>query len=513
MKQFSALNASLPSVRLTLFILCTLILSFSSDATFPQDSQENRDLDSLIFDVVLLDPGSGQEIRAVNAPASNDQGLAFSRSSALSNQNNQSATDIMANIRGYENQLSELQISGGPFSPDLFQVLLDLGTQHQQIGDHETAIEIFDRAEYISRINDGLDNPNQFASFEKTIESHLAMGDLANANQKQRYLLSLGEQNFGASNLTSLPILVSIAEQNMLRFNQVISRPREPVYDFRFGSNNSPAGFGSGGRRRSLLNSKERVFGNLSIAQQNYYRAIGTLLYNKKFFDPQLLKLEYSLLETLFMAAYRSAILDESDYYLSERSKSTGSLVSFSRNSRHSFNYYEGKNVFERMQVYIANNPDADTLQLVDTIMEYGDWNLLFNKGTSARRKYAEAWQLMQDLGVGNETLESIYRPQIPVHLPRFTAKPNTREKFSISPETELEYEGYVDIAFTISKYGRTKQVEILNSEGEITRQIESRLRRFIRNSPFRPRLDDEGKTVSDRVSLRYYVAYSDPES
>ncbi|MDG2177063.1 MAG: tetratricopeptide repeat protein [Gammaproteobacteria bacterium] len=508
MIQFSALNAFLPSVRITLFILCTLILSFSPDATF---SQGKKDLDYLIFDPVLLDPGSSQEIRTNNAPTFNDYGLAFSKSSAVSNQNNQSATDIMGNIRGYENQLTELQVSGGPFSQELFQVLLDLGTQHQQLGDHATAIETFERAEFISRINDGLDNPNQYVSIEKTIESHLAMGDIASANQKQRYLVFLGEQYFGANNLSSLPTLISIAEQNMLRFNQVISKPREPVFSFVFTSGNTPTGLG--GDRRPSLNSKASVFGNLFIAQQNYYRAITTLLQNRAYFDPLLLNLEYNLLETLFLTAYRSAILDESDYYLSERSKSTGSLISFGMSRRYSFNYYEGKNVFERMLIYLENNPDADTLQLIDTTMEYGDWNLLFNKGVSARRKYEEAWQFMKNLGVENEMLDSLFRPQMPVHLPRFTAKPNSREKFSISTETELEYEGYVDIAFTISKYGRAKRFEFLNSEGEITKRIESRLRRYLRNSPFRPRLDDQGKTVADRVTMRYYVAFADTES
>jgi hypothetical protein len=517
MKKISTLNSSPSSVRITLSILCTLILSFSSEATF---SQNSIDLDLLIFDPVLLDQITGQEIRVKEQNAFNEEGVESNEpstststsTSTFSNQSNQSANDILANIKSYETQLSELEVSGGPFSQELFQVLLDLGTHHQELGDHETAIEIFDRAEFISRINEGLDNTNQFASFEKTIESHLALGDLVSANQKQRYMLYLGEQQFGASNLASLPVLVSIAEQNMQRFNQVISKPREPVFIVRINSNNSAARFlPTDGR--SSLNSKASVFGNLLIAQRNYYRAISTMLYNRKYFDPQLLKLEYNLLETLFMAAHRSAILDESDYYLSERSITTGSLISFSRNNRNSFNFYEGRNVFERMQVYIANNPDANKLQLVDTMMEYGDWNLLFNKGMSARKKYAEAWQLIKDLGVGNETLESIFRPQMPVHLPLFTAKPNTREKFSISPETELEYEGYVDIAFTISKYGRTKQLEILSSEGEITRQIESRLRRFLRNSPFRPRLDDEGNAVSDRVSLRYYVAFADSES
>jgi hypothetical protein len=506
MTQYSALNSSLPSVRITLCILCILILSFNSNSTF---SQNTKDLDSLIFDPFLLDASSGQEVRAIDQPVFNDRGLAFRKSSLLSDQNNQSTNDIVDNIRDYENQLSDLEKSGGPFSPELFQVLLDLGTQHQQIGDHETAIEIFDRAEYISRINEGLNNPNQYASIEKTIESHLAMGDIANANQKQRYLLYLGEQYFGASNLASLPILITIAEQNMLRFNQVISKPREPVINFNSGT--APAGFGGG--RRPSLNSKERVFRNLSIAQQNYYRAIATMLDNQIFFDSQLLDLEYSLLETLFLAAFRSAILDESDYYLSERSKSTGSLISFGMSRRYSFNYFEGKNVFERMQIYISNNPDADILQLADTIMEFGDWNLLFSKGMSARRKYSEAWQLMHDLGVGSEVLDLIFKPQMPVHLPRFTAKPNSREKFSISPETELEYEGYVDIAFTISKYGRAKRFEILNTEGEITRRIESRLRRYLRNSPFRPRFDDQGESISDRVNMRYYVAFADTDS
>ena len=72
MKKISTLNSSPSSVRITLSILCTLILSFSSEATF---SQNSIDLDLLIFDPVLLDQITGQEIRVKEQNAFNEEGV------------------------------------------------------------------------------------------------------------------------------------------------------------------------------------------------------------------------------------------------------------------------------------------------------------------------------------------------------------------------------------------------------------------------------------------------------
>lgn len=499
-----------PTHKLAQAVFVILFLSFIPS---PGNAQTFQQLDNLIFEPVPLDTQSGEEISLPETPYLYLSELGSTADLIASNSSNEeglSSEVVSENIRNYQEQLDSLINTNGPFSSELFQTLIDLGTQHQLLGAHEEAIEIFERAEYISRINEGLTNPDQFVSIEKSIESHIALGDIATANQKQVFLLFQRNRIFGASNLGTLPNLVTMARNNMESYNRIISSPVQPTFSLNMGN----SGFGGNmfDRPRNA-NPKALAFGSLYVAQQNYYQAIATMIDNKEYFNPLLLDLEYKFLETLFLQTFRSSILEDSNYYLSETRRTTGSLIGQSYNRRYSMGYSEGKNVFNRMLIYIGNNPDAEAFELADALMEFGDWNVLFNRGFTGRKKYKEAWELMQEYEVEPEALNNFFRPIMPVHLPRFTAKPNSREKFNIPGDAELPYIGYIDIAFTISKYGRAKRFEILDKEGSITSSMESRLRRFLRNSPFRPRLDNEGESVADRVTLRYYVAYANPVS
>jgi hypothetical protein len=223
-----------------------------------------------------------------------------------------------------------------------------------------------------------------------------------------------------------------------------------------------------------------------------------------------LLDLEYNYLETLLLQAFRPAILEDSDYYLSDRRNLTGSLIKRDVSRRAMFGYNNGKDTFERILIYIRNNPEAKVYQLVNALLEYGDWSMIFGKTQSAQQKYREAYALVQELGVDEQAVEQLFRPDLPVHLPLITPKPNSREKFRIADNTELDHAGYIDIAFTISRYGRAKWFDILDTSGEATREVERRLKRYLSNSPFRPRLNSNDKFESQRVTLRYYFSYAE---
>ena len=475
--------------------------------TFPMPAwtQASSQLDRLIFDPVLIEPDTGLEMPAYRLPlqllpldenSQNDQDNAVE-------QDERGALEVLRTIDAYLEAVTALETESGPFSPELIELLIDLGSQYQQAGEHEEAIELFQRAEHISRVNNGLYHPDQYASIEKMVDSYMAMGDVASANEKQRYLVYLNEQHHGDASPDALPYVVNLADTGMAQFNQVMSTPRQPVFSVSSGIGPGPSGRGP--------TPREMAFGSLYMAQQNYLRAITTMLDNRQYFDPELLDLEYRFLETLFLQAFRQAILNDPDYYLSNRTTTTGSMLKKDYASRFaSYNFNSGKNTFERILIYIRNNPEARVYQLINALMEYGDWCMLFGRTQSAMSKYREAYELVHEMRVEQASIEQLFRPAMPVHLPLITAKPNSREKFGIHDEAELAYEGYIDIAFTVSKYGKAKSFATLATSGNVTRQIEHRLVRYLRNSPFRPRLETDNRFESQRVEVRYYFAYAD---
>jgi len=493
-----------PGVRYFLTLVLTAPLLLLSEMGL---SQSRTQLNQLIFDPVILNPETQQTIPA-SFPAQNSDnkeninGLVFQDLENIEETEESqviSIPDISFNIEQYEEQLATIEGDAGPFATDLYETLLDLGNQYQQLNHHESAIEIFERAEYVSRINHGLFHPEQVASIEGLIESYMAIGDLKNANAKQRYLIYLSEQYFGENNLNDIPSIISLAEQNMTNYERVLNMPVQPSISFS----------SSGSSRQPT--PRQIAFGSLYQAQQNYVRAISTLMENRQFFDPTLIELEHRYIETLFLQAYRAAIIKEPDYYMSEKSYRTGTRVR-SNNRRNSVSYLRGVYAFERMLIYVRNNPMADPLALTDILMNYGDWNLLFGHTRSAAEKYAEANQEAINRKVPELEIEKIFRPAMPVHLPLVAAKPNSREKFGIAVDESLDYDGYVDISFTVSRFGRAGDIEILGKSGNVTKKIEQRLKKYLRNSPFRPRLQKDGSINEESLTLRYHFAYADKQ-
>lgn len=498
----SALNKKriqLTAYMFTLFLLLPTLL-------FPAvaHSQSKNQLRQLIFDPVSLEQNSDEQININNVMGLEKNNLITQLQSTIEIEGEISSLPSQAisnNIQQYSDQLERIETDSGPFADDLYETLLDLARQYQQLGDHKQAIETFERAEYVSRINHGLFHPEQFSSIEGLIKSYLATGDVVNANEKQRYLIYLSEQYFGPHNLNVLPSIINLAEQNMDAYKHVMESPVMPTISF-------SASMGQGMQRSSQPSQRQMAFGSLYQAQQNYFRAIATLLDNKQFFDPLLIKLEYQYLETLLLQSFRSSILMEPDYYFSEKRYSTGSRIRTNLNRRYSSGYKFGNNAFQRLLIYISNNPRADANQLINTLVKYGDWHMLFGRTRSAIEKYSEVYQLLQTLNLQTEELENFFRPAIPVHLPLITAKPNSRDKFGISAEESLEHAGYIDIAFTISRFGRASKFETLGMSETASRAIERRLKRYLRNSPFRPRIGNDGSVTSERITLRYYFSY-----
>lgn len=413
--------------------------------------------------------------------------------------------DIATDKTDYLETITDVETEDGAYADALLENLVSLGSLYQQEGNHEKAIETFERAEHVSRINHGLFDASQFPIIEKSIDSYLAVGDIDNVLQYQRYLVYLNEKYYGKNASATVDSMAVLANRNMDVYTSIINR-NEPVVSFSF---SSPGGSGPS----ESDDPRRQVFGNLRIAQGNYARAILALIENREFFSTRILELEYKFLETLFLQANRRAILDDPDFYLSERSSSiTGSHLMSPFSRRNSFGYIEGKNTFDRILIYLKHNPDAPPEALATAMMDFGDWHLLFGRNMNAVRQYEQAYDLLQAEGVDPAVVSDLVKPAIPLQLPLITAKPNSREKFGLADDVILQPDGYIDIAFTINRYGNARKIRVLDKSENTTAAVERRLKRYLRNAPFRLRMVDGETMKADPVTLRYYYTLL-PES
>jgi hypothetical protein len=96
-------------------------------------------------------------------------------------------------------------------------------------------------------------------------------------------------------------------------------------------------------------------------------------------------------------------------------------------------------------------------------------------------------------------SIDAVFSPLTPVVIPAFLPNP------LVSKETP-ESTGYIDVAFDVSKYGRSLRVEILDTTTNATNAAKDRLVRLILRSRFRPRVIDGQFGRTPPIVVRYYV-------
>jgi hypothetical protein len=137
---------------------------------------------------------------------------------------------------------------------------------------------------------------------------------------------------------------------------------------------------------------------------------------------------------------------------------------------------------------------------------ELGDWYLRADH-VSQRRKFSSADRIalefydkaFAELRQGDDAPESmaeIFSPELPVMLPTYA--PN--------PLASMESSRFIDVAFAITKYGESEQIEVLESSESATRGEERNLIQRIKFGSFRPRAVDGALADSAPVVVRYYL-------
>jgi len=100
--------------------------------------------------------------------------------------------------------------------------------------------------------------------------------------------------------------------------------------------------------------------------------------------------------------------------------------------------------------------------------------DLLNSQNTIALDEYEQAYRLLEQRG-DRASIERVFAPPIPVLLPWYSANPLSSEQAGAS--------GYVDVAFGVTKFGASRQVEILDSTTNATDADKAQLVRLIKNS------------------------------
>ena len=352
-------------------------------------------------------------------------------------------------------RIRDEQSSNGPYSPDLIGPLSALGVLYQEGGDHGLAASAISQALQIVRFNYGLYSLDQVPLIQQSIHNEESRGNLAAAWELEQELLVLARRH--PEDLRTVPIFREAADARMDVLRRYVAGEFPPqlvlgcYYYADIGSCNS----GSKGVAVGSL---------LTDAWRNYADAIRAML-RHQLYTQELRELEMQLVRTSYF--YGSPEV--------------------------------GRRSLRRLVAYGAANAEP-WLSRVDSLVQMTDWDLLYGRNGYALDTYKQAYELLKEKDVDAASIEQIFSPPTPVVLPTFMPNPLAADR---TPEST----GHIDVAFDVTKYGRPRQVEILDTTTNAPEAAQDELVRLIYRNRFRPRVTDGEFADRSPVVVRYHLS------
>jgi hypothetical protein len=435
------------------------------------------------------------------------------------------ATALNTNDRELE-QIQEILSRDGPYSLDLLGPLSRLGLIYQEGEDYTLALVTLERAQYIVRINKGLHSMEQVPLMRQLIAVEEARGNHEGAWDRQQDLLTLLRRH--PDDVRTVPALRAIADKQMEVLASVIAGERPPEVILGCFYKQWPMqGDGS-----CEAGSKSTVIqGMLAEAQRTYLEAIAVMLRQGLYDSDDLRALEMEVLRGVDLMRSRNhkgpttrpvplapayagasslepwrsrmaAVSELAEWelpYPDEPSLQGDDESKVMTKQVHIMDpYHRGRQSLRRLYAYVAASSSSSSLRQAEAVAQMADWDLLYSHNGRAMESYEVARTMLAAADAPASSIEQLFTPSTPVVLPAFQPNPLARDE--TRPAT-----GYIDVAFEITKYGRSRAVEIIDAANASHAEKQD-LVALIRTNRYRPRLTDGVFADASPVHVRYYL-------
>jgi hypothetical protein len=407
----------------------------------------------------------------------------------------------------------------------LLEPLTQLGLLYQESDDETLALVTLERAVHIVRVNKGLHTLEQVPLARQLIRIEEARGNSEGAWDRRQDLLTLLRRY--PDDLRTVPALKEIADRQMAVLADVIAgqRPPEVVLGCFYKQwPTSADGSCTAGSKSTV------VQGMLAEAQRNYLDAIAVMLRQGAFDSEDLRALELDVLRGVDLMRSRyyrgpsarpvplapayigasniepwrsrmaavAALAEWELPYPDERALEADLGDNVVTKHVHIMDPYQrGRQSLRRLYAY-STASSGSSVQQADAVVQMADWDLLYSHNSQAIESYELACTMLRDGGAAESAIDRLFGPPTPVVLPAFQPNP-------LAPDEARATTGYIDVAFEITKYGRSRAVEVLDA-ANATHAAKEDLIDLIRSNRFRPRMTDGQLAEAAPVRMRYYL-------
>lgn len=425
--------------------------------------------------------------------------------------------EIQRTATQYAGKILELESENGAYNNALVEQLIGLGLAYNNMGSHEQALDVFNRALHINRINEGLHNINQIAILDQIINTNTALNDYEALNKNYGYLVWVYGRNYEKDDLKLAEAYTKAANWQMDAFD--IKAPPESIKHLIMAANyysktadiiEKAKGFDSPDMINPLYGI---VNANFKLVEPyGFVPNIDTFISGKL----------YPMMPSNFDSAFSNdafprnpyRALDYSPDHLSrivQEEKYTFSLI---QNA-----YKSGRNALIRILDIYEKNPDLPRISYGYALTHMGDWYLRFYKRSYAIAHYQRAYQTLIASEYGYEAIQTLFsRPR---SLGNFEYEPEfefERHKVVSAVElldkedhilidelvNELGDAKYALVEFNISRFGAVRNLSILASNPPDNVRFRRMARSTINSTPFRPKLEEGQPITTENVRMLY---------
>jgi hypothetical protein len=367
----------------------------------------------------------------------------------------------------YLGSIDSAEQAGGVYSADLVEPLEDMGRAFQAEEKHREAMDVFKRALHLARINEGLYSTSQLPLLGDMIKSHLAMGQLFDADDKQYYRFRLQQRAYEPGDAALLQAAAEFSEWQRQAYLDGFSgntyRRVVEIYDV----------------NKELVEQIEAIDANHPALVTHLYQRMQAEYLISQYEgekDPEFQFNINNTMEAKFAMSTDPAV--DKFQYLQD------------------FNYRNGINTMERIIEIERSREPVDVMALARAQVALGDWYLWWDARSRALQNYEAAWTLLAEDGSRLTNPDALFAE--PVELPDTEVfRPGT---ITARPEQQA----LATVMFNVSRVGKPVDIRVVEQDPADHMGARVNLFDMIRDMRFRP-VVREGKATDVNSVVRVY--------
>ena len=384
-------------------------------------------------------------------------------------------------IARYERQIREREAEHGVYDPATGEYLLSVGLVHQQEGNHSEAVQAFNRALQIKRVNEGLHGAGQVIILEQLLKSNIAAAAWEEVDRNYHQLLWVHKRNYDLGDPRLLPVIDMVGRWKLKAYKEDLLEDSAI----------------------KTIGESEKLFsGVIAILQRQYGEH-----------DPRLIDPLYGRALTNYQYAIEVANAPQEEFHGAGSPTRTQvicrTIPTPNGGARRICNtirvpdptYYAsqsrnqdfavaqriatvGRSLKQIVKIHEAR-PDLPVASHARALAHLADWFMLRGKRMTAYENYKTAYQLLADAGEHEAVIEELFGA--PRHLPALRLPlPQVDKKLEEEKKTTT-----VLASFDVSGNGRPKNIRIIESDPENATSARRRAKKTIRARLYRPRFEN----------------------